>query len=124
MTLVVVTRSAVLAASVPPFLFDEIASTGHPVATELRKASYRSVQAVWALLNQPLGSDARQGLPAECDHKWFSRTFCGGRDLGALQGEEDKALIWPYISAVGIEETLAILASHPKTLDTFFEVRP
>lgn len=117
--LVIVTNSAVTAAAMPPFLFDELAVTAHPVALRLREASLQSMNTLWTCANEPAGSDARQGLPDECDVSWFAETFCGGRSLNAVDA---KATIWPYTTSVPMDETLAILASHPKTLEKFFEV--
>ena len=84
-SLVVVTRSAAAATSMPAFIFDELASTGHPVALRLRATTIKSISALWARVNQPMGSAARRRLGDTCDREWFSTSFCGGRDLSKVE---------------------------------------
>ena len=117
--LIVVTRSAAVAASMPPFFFEELASTGHPIAIRLRTAAMDSMSSLWFRTNQPANSEARQELHVKCDRGWFSHSFCGKADLSNLDATSN---IWPYITEVRVDESLVILASHTSALESFFEV--
>ena len=117
--LVILTHSAVAAASIPPFFFDELALTGHPIALRLRATAIKSMSSLWFRACQPADSELRMGLLPQYDRAWFSSSFCGGRTLSHLEADSP---IWSHVSEVRIAETLAVLASHPSTLEKFFEV--
>lgn len=46
-SLVVLTRSAAYAASVPAFIYDELAALGHPVALRLRESQLKAITSLW-----------------------------------------------------------------------------
>jgi len=130
--LVVLTRTAAYGASVPAFIYDELATVGHPVAIRLRQSQIASLTAMWRKACLPPGHAGRGGLPARCDRQWFEKIFCGGADLSsvAMAGEEagegggisEGGGIWPHVTALNMYDPLAMLAAHPQTLERFFEV--
>jgi len=120
--LIIVTRVAAFAASMPAFIFDELASTGHPIAIRMRDAQVGMMGSLWHRASLPGGHADRRGLPDHCDRTWFSETFCGG-NRGMLNLELDKpSKIWPYVSALATYDPLTLVAACPSTLERFFEV--
>jgi len=119
--LLVVTRSAAYAASTPAFIFDELASTGHPIALRMRDAQIQAMASLWRRSCLPLGHEDRQGLPSRCDRKWFADKFCGGTNLSSLQ-LDDATKIWPHITSLALYDPLAVVVACPSTLERFFEV--
>ena len=63
-------------------------------------------------------------MPARCDRKWFAETFCGGEVC--LDSIADSVAagrsVWPFVSRLMAYDMLAMLAVHPTSLGTFFEV--
>ena len=62
----------------PAFIFDELASTGHPIALRMRDAQFKVMASLWQRATLPAGDEGRAGLPDCCDRSWFGATFCGG----------------------------------------------
>lgn len=120
-SLVVLTRSAAYAASVPAFIYDELASLGHPVALRLRESQRKAIDALFKRAVLPKEDPGRLGLPERCDRSWFSQTFCGGAELASV-GSDDGRSVWPYVTSLVMYDALALLSAHPATLDAFFEV--
>merc|ERR1712048_1126062 len=117
--LMVMTRFAVYAAATPAFIFDELATIGHPVALRLRENQIKSTNEFWQRCNLPDGHADRLGLPSRCDRAWFAKQCCGGADLSSVQPD---APIWPYVTSVSIYDALSLLAASPTALARFFEV--
>jgi hypothetical protein len=115
--LVVLSRVAAIAASLPAFIYDELASLGHPVAMRMRESERTAKEGLYRkAISQ--GAD-RQGLPARCDRQWFSETFCAHADLSSVGPDQS---VWPHIITSVVYDALALLSAHPTTLDAFFEV--
>jgi len=117
--LLVLTRFAVYAAGMPAFIFDELATIGHPVAYRLRENQIKSTTDVWRRCNLPEGHEARLGLPGRCNRAWFAKLVCGGADLSSIAAD---APIWPYVTTVAIYDPLCLLATISDTLERFFDV--
>jgi len=117
--LVVLTRSAAYATSVPAFIYDELASLGHPVALRLRENQREAIEVLFKRACLPPSDPGRLGLPERCGIEWFSQTFCTGTDLSSVSSGRS---VWPYVTSLVMYDALALLAAHPKTLDAFFEV--
>jgi len=117
-SMTVLSRAAAYAASVPAFIYDELATLGHPVALRLRESQLIAIASLWGRARLPAGDKGRLGLPARCDRAWFSQTFCGGT---SLEFDDDRS-IWPYVSTLNMYDVLALLAAHPATLEAFYEV--
>uniref|UniRef100_A0A7S3B8R3 Uncharacterized protein n=1 Tax=Haptolina ericina TaxID=156174 RepID=A0A7S3B8R3_9EUKA len=117
----VVTSIAASTASMPAFIFDELASTGHPIALRMRDAQIREISSMWDRACLPAGHPDRRGLPDSCERKWFSATFCGGKNLSNLK-LRDSAKIWPYVSTLALYDPLAFVAVSHATLERFLEV--
>ena len=115
--LVVLTEAATTAVPLPSFVYDELATLGHPVALRLRESQRASVQSLWHRANLPSGHALRRGLMG--DRAWFSRTFCAGADLTSVSEEQH---IWPYVCEFTFLDPLALLACHPATLEAFYDV--
>lgn len=116
--LVVLARSAAYAASVPAFIYDELATIGHPIALRLRNSQLKAISGLWARASLPHGDPDRLGLPDRCDRDWFSSTFCDGADLGSVDANTP---IWPFVASFNMYDPLTLLAAHPSTLQKFFE---
>ena len=118
-------RSAVEAASLRAFVYDELAMVGHPVASRLRESQVRTFDELWRKASLPPGHEGRRPLPERCDQAWFCSKFCGGVDH--LESVKSAATagrgVWPYVSDIYAYDALALLAVHPKTLGAFFEVQ-
>ena len=115
--LVVLTPSATAAAPLPSFVYDELATLGHPVARRLREGQRAALQEMWHAATMPPGHPARLGFTG--GRAWFARTFCGGADLTAVSAERH---IWPYVKEFSLCDPLGLLACHPATLSAFYEV--
>ena len=59
----VLTRVAAYAAPVPAFIFDELATIGHPVALRLRATQERTITDLWRRASLPPDDPKRHGLP-------------------------------------------------------------
>lgn len=118
-SLIVLTRSAAYATSVPAFIYDELGALGHPIAIRLRESQLKAISALWRRVTLPIGHKDRDELPARCDRAWFSQTFCSGANLDAVAGEQS---VWPYITSLVMYDPITLLAAHPMTLQAFFEV--
>ena len=94
--LVVLARSSAYAASVPAFIYDELATIGHPIALRLRNSQYKSISSLWQRASLPHGDANRLGLPDRCDRDWFAETFCDGTDLTGINNETP---IWPFVAS-------------------------
>ena len=114
--LVILSSSATAAAPLPSFVYDELATLGHPVALRLRESQCAALQAMWRCATAPTGHPLRRGFVG--DRAWFARTFCGGADLAAVS--EDRH-IWPYVKEFNLLDPLGLLACHPATLEAFYE---
>jgi len=110
---------AVYDVPLPSFVYDELATLGHPVALRLRESQRASLQSLWHRANLPPGHSLRRGLPSDVSRTWFARTFCGGADLESVS--EDRH-IWPYVCEFTFLDPLALLACHPATLEAFYDV--
>jgi len=97
-SMIVLSRAAAYAASVPAFIYDELATLGHPVALRLRESQLIAIASLWGRARLPAGDEGRLGLPARCDRTWFSQTFCGGTSLDF----DDDRSIWPYVSTLNM----------------------
>eukprot|EP00928_Gymnodinium_smaydae_P005401 TRINITY_DN11843_c0_g1_i2.p1 TRINITY_DN11843_c0_g1~~TRINITY_DN11843_c0_g1_i2.p1 ORF type:complete len:727 (+),score=154.17 TRINITY_DN11843_c0_g1_i2:276-2456(+) len=117
--LVVLTRFAVYAAGMPAFIYDELATIGHPVALRLRENQIRSTTDLWHRCGLPDGHPDRKRLPGRCDRAWFAKQVCGGADLSTLPAD---AAIWPYVTTTAIYDPLCLLATQPEALARFFQV--
>lgn len=115
--LVILARFTAYAAGVPAFVFDELATIGHPVALRLRESEIRSATDLWQRCALPEGHEQRLGLPGRCDRAWFARQVCGGQDLSDLA---EDVPIWPYVTTVALYDPLCLLAALPATLQRFF----
>ena len=115
--IVVLTQRTTSAVPLPSFVYDELATLGHPVALRLRESQRASMQSLWHRANLPQGHALRRGLSG--DRQWFARTFCGDADLSAVTQERH---IWPYICEFTFLDPLALLACHPATLEAFYAV--
>jgi len=118
-SLVVLSRSAAYAASVPAFIYDELGALGHPVALKLRAGQLKAIASLWRRVCLPPEHEGRNELPSRCDRSWFSLTFCGGANLEAVSGDQS---VWPYITSLIMYDPITMLAAHPVTLQAFFEV--
>ena len=49
----ILTRAAAYAASVPAFIYDELATLGHPVALRLRESQLKSISDLWRRVRLP-----------------------------------------------------------------------
>jgi len=117
--LVVSTRVAAYASAVPAFIYDELASIGHPVALRLRSTQEKSITGLWHRASLPPGHVDRRGLPDRCDRKWFAKSFCGGADLSSVTA--DTPSIWSQVSAFNMYDPLAMLMVDDRTSQAFFE---
>jgi CRP-like cAMP-binding protein/tetratricopeptide (TPR) repeat protein len=116
--LVVLTRTAAYAAPLPSFVYDELATIGHPVARRLRDGQIASINALWRRARAPVGDTAeRKGLPGRCDRAWFSATFCGG----AVLDDVGPDAIWPHVQSFNFYNPLTLLAAVPACLAMFFK---
>ena len=95
----------------PAFIYDELATVGHPVALQLRQAQVSGLTAVWRRAILPAGHAGRGSLPARCDRKWFETTFCGGADCASVaEAGAECGGIWPHVTALMMYDPLALLA--------------
>ena len=127
MRLVVLTRHSAYGAQLPAFVYDELATVGHPVAQRLRQSQMNSLNILWRKACLPPGHKDRGSLPERCNRKWFEQAFCGGADLSAVAAaaagnREDEGAVWPHVTGLNMYDPLALLAAHPTTLERFFEV--
>ena len=76
--LIVVGRYAAYKCPMPRSIYDDMASTGHPIGKRLRDTQRESIEGLWKRACAPEGPE-RIGLPARCDKTWFCGTFCGGK---------------------------------------------
>jgi len=118
--LVVLTPNAPVVASVPAFIFDELASSGHPIALGMRQNQVQAVASLWDRCGMAHGDEARGSLPASCDREWFSANFCAGKSLAAVS-DEDPSRIWPHVSSLALHDPLALAAACHRTCERFFD---
>ena len=76
--LVLLTRKTAGAAQLPAFVFDEVGTTGHAVAEQVRDAKTQFDREFFRSVIAPEGSPERGTLPPDRDREWFSNTLCGG----------------------------------------------
>ena len=76
--LIIVGRFAAYKCPMPRSIYDDMASTGHPIGKRLRDTQRASIEGLWKRACAPEGPE-RIGLPARCDKTWFCNTFCSGK---------------------------------------------
>lgn len=109
--LVILTREAVSAASLNAFIYEELRTTGHPIALRCRGEQMQALEGLW-------GNVSRGKLPNHLDRDWFSDTFCGGV---LPDGVTENSKIWQHVQSVTVYDALTLLCVHDKLLYTFFE---
>jgi len=126
----VLTRFASYAVGFPIFLFDELATIGHPVALRLRNCQIQATTDLWKRCCLPESDEVgRRGLPGRNDRKWFAEQVCGRRVEELPDGD---AKIWPYASTYLMYDPLSVLAAsllaahtaaaYPSSLERYFNV--
>ena len=90
--LIIVGRYAAYKCPMPRSIYDDMASTGHPIGKRLRDTQRASIEGLWKRACAPEGPE-RIGLPARCDKAWFCNTFCSGN--GGDRTADDS--IWDLI---------------------------
>ncbi len=120
--LVVVTRYAAYAAKVPRIVYDELAELGSPIAWRLRAQQRSAIESLWSRAVSE--GEARLGLPARCDRKWFLSTFCAGGD-GQVRGQSRQAddPIWDLVDGFMQYDTIALLAAVPELRRRYFKAQ-
>ena len=94
----------------------------HCCISESISVSPRQVMAsLYQRVTLPQGDSGRFGLPDSCDRRWFSSTYCAGKNLSDLRLEDPEG-IWPHISVVELNYPLALVAALPSTVESFLNV--
>lgn len=106
--LVVTSKWAAYAASVPRDTYDLFAETGHPVGIRLQAMQEEMIQHLWFRANLAGDDPRRENLPPVLGKAWFAKTFCGGEDLSALSGDDR---IWKYIKVFNLYDQTAVMAA-------------
>lgn len=113
----IVTREAAYAAPVPRDLYDRIASTGHPLAVELRDRQREGIRDLWFRANLEAMDPGRQNLPERCDRNWFCDNFCRGRGKDRSGGDE----IWDLVVSFQLYDPITLAAALPEPAARFFD---
>ncbi len=114
---VVISKWAAYAASVPRDAYDALAATGHPVGMRLQQMQEAMIQPLWFRANLPGDDPRREGLPPVLGKAWFSKTFCGGKDLSAMDGG---GRIWNEILVFNLYDQTAVMAAIPNICNEHF----
>ena len=94
--LIIVSRHAAYKCAMPRSIYDDMASTNHPIGKRLRDTQRASIEGLWKRACAPEGPE-RLGLPARCDKAWFCTTFCGGNGADRTIGDSVWDLIVSFI---------------------------
>jgi len=116
---IVVSRWAAYAAKVPRNCYDELAAMGSSIGCRLRNAQRDSIESLWARAARAADDPLRKGLPARCDSKWFTNSFCGGNADAASRGPDDT--IWDLIVGFMQYDSVALLCCVPELRQRFFK---
>mmetsp|Transcript_62693 Transcript_62693/g.176791 ORF Transcript_62693/g.176791 Transcript_62693/m.176791 type:complete len:836 (-) Transcript_62693:168-2675(-) len=107
--LIVVSRWAAYAVKLPRYCYDELAGTGSSIGCRLRNAQRASIESLWE--RACATGDARRGLPARCDRRWFTKTFCSGKDDPSRDGGD---AVWDLVEGFMQYDTITLLAALPQ----------
>jgi len=117
--LVITSRFCAYGAAMPFYLFDDMACGAGTLFQQVRETHQNEIRLLWSRVRLPWGHRDRADLPARCDVRWFSTTFCGGSDLTHVSPQAD---ILPHLNTLMLHDVLTMLACAPEALDNFFEV--
>ena len=117
--MVVLSRHVAMECCIPISFFNALGSHGGEVGRKIYNSERSSLEKLWRCSSAPAASLSRGNLPDRCDKKWFSDTFCAGRQVDK---EDD---VWKSVEAVNIYSPLALLAALPgDTLRSYFRTMP
>jgi hypothetical protein len=110
--LVILSRFAARAGSVPRSMCDVLASHCGQIGRFTCDAQKACMSELWAQACAPAGHASRGSLPTRCDRHWFMDTFCAGKDPGS----DD---VWKYIVSFNAYSPLALLVALPGVVKRF-----
>mmetsp|Transcript_1402 Transcript_1402/g.2542 ORF Transcript_1402/g.2542 Transcript_1402/m.2542 type:complete len:645 (-) Transcript_1402:205-2139(-) len=116
-TLTVVSRHSAYAAKVPRTVYDDLALTGSAIGSRLCNSQKSGIDQLWQRASSD-DPEVRKGLPPRCDRKWFTETFCGGKD-DPSRGSDDS--LWDLVTGFMQYDTLALLAAIPSVREMYFD---
>jgi len=90
-------------------LLDELRSTKHLLAANIRNTNLTSTNKLWRKVNLPTDDPKREKLPARCDRQWFCETFLGTKET-KLVGSDS---IWHCSVNFFMYDPLALLCCVP-----------
>ena len=90
-------------------LLDELRSTRHLLAANIRNTNLTATNALWKKVNLPPEDPRRERLPARCDRQWFCETFLGTKET-KLDGSDS---IWHCNVNFFMYDGLALLCCVP-----------
>lgn len=118
--MVITTREAAYAVQLPVTTYDELTSSGHPVAECLKERQLSSYQKLWEAACSEPGAAIRGTLPADRNRAWFIKVFCAGKDPGI----PDATDITPYVLGFNLYDPLNMLAAIPDYWNSYFQAIP
>jgi inosine-uridine nucleoside N-ribohydrolase len=106
---ITLSRWAAYGCPMPPQLLDELASTEHMVARNIRSVSRVSVDQLWKKVRLHPSDPRREKLPNRCDVNWFCRIFMSKGEIS----KDWKASVWPLVQKLNMYDPLALLLAVP-----------
>lgn len=116
---VTLTRHAAYGCTFSTGLLDELRSTEHLVAANIRNTNLRSINKLWAKVNLPKGDAKRERLPDRCDRRWFCDRFLDNPDSEIDGG----ASIWSEDLKFYMYDPLALLCCVPLLREKHFKCK-
>jgi len=110
----VLTRFAAYGCPLPRGIYDEMQSTGSPIALRLFDVQRKSIEELWKRANAE--GEERRGLPPRCSKEWYMNTFLGGK--GADRGANDS--IWDLVKQFNMYDPMALILAIPPLAWIFF----
>ena len=106
---ITLSRWAAYGCPMPPQLFDEMSSTEHMVARNIRRVSKTSIDQLWNKVRLHPSDPRREKIPSRCDVNWFCRTFMSEGKLS----KDWKASVWSLVQKLNMYDPLALLLAVP-----------
>ncbi|KAL7491899.1 hypothetical protein ACHAWT_001184 [Skeletonema menzelii] len=106
---ITLSRWAAYGCPMPPQLFDEMSSTEHMVARNIRRVSKTSIDQLWSKVRLHTSDPRREKIPSRCDVNWFCRTFMSEGKLS----KDWKASVWSLVQKLNMYDPLALLLAVP-----------
>ena len=110
----VLTRFAAYGCPLPRTVYDDMKSSGSPIALRLFDVQRSSIEELWKRCNAE--GEERKGLPPRCSKAWYMKTFLGG------QGEERTGTdsIWDLVQQFNMYDPMALILAVPPLAWIFF----